>query len=255
MKKYELTDEKLNVGVKTLHRIKALVDFGDVKAGDLGGWIEKEENLSQEGNAWVYGNAKVYGNALICGNVQVRGAAWVYDNAKVYGGAKVYGNDWVYGNIQVCDDALIYGNSGIASVQLGYERSMKKKLFISCPMKDRTKENIKSSMERMHKIAEAIVNEELEVIDTWIDEDAPDKAIHPGVWYLGKSIELLAEADYFIGILPSKAFNGCNIEAAVAKDYGIKSILVDVNKLIPDAALIESMYCNCEQQPEIYKLY
>ena len=59
MKKYELTSEtKVFLG-KTLYRIKALVQFGNVNAGDLGGWIEKEENLSQSGNAWVSGNAEV----------------------------------------------------------------------------------------------------------------------------------------------------------------------------------------------------
>ena len=47
------------------YRIKALTFFSDVKEGDLGGWIEKEENLSQEGSTWVYGNATVYGNAEI----------------------------------------------------------------------------------------------------------------------------------------------------------------------------------------------
>ena len=57
MKKYELTtDTKMVLGRK-LFRIKALVSFGNVKIGDLGGYIEKEENLSQEGNAWVSGNA------------------------------------------------------------------------------------------------------------------------------------------------------------------------------------------------------
>ena len=66
VKKYELTSEtKVFLG-KTLYRIKALVQFGNVNAGDLGGWIEKEENLSQSGNAWVYGNARVYGNAEVC---------------------------------------------------------------------------------------------------------------------------------------------------------------------------------------------
>lgn len=61
----------------TLHRIKALRDFGNIKAGDLGGWIEKEENLSHDGDAWVCGNAKVYGNA------KVSGSAKVCDNARV----------------------------------------------------------------------------------------------------------------------------------------------------------------------------
>ena len=64
-KKYELTDETQEWNGRTLHRIRALADFGDVKAGELGGWIEKEENLSHNGNAWVYGDAQVYGNAEI----------------------------------------------------------------------------------------------------------------------------------------------------------------------------------------------
>ena len=63
MKKYELTGEcKVYFGV-TLRRIKSLIDFSDVKKGELGGFIEKEENLSHGGDAWVYGNARVSGNA------------------------------------------------------------------------------------------------------------------------------------------------------------------------------------------------
>lgn len=57
MKKYEFTGEtKIRCGI-TLHRIRALKDFGVVCAGDIGGWIEKESNLSHEGNCWVYGEA------------------------------------------------------------------------------------------------------------------------------------------------------------------------------------------------------
>lgn len=65
MKKYRLTDEKIIVGCTTLYRIQALRDFGDVKEGEFGGWIESEKNLSHEGSAWIYGNAWVYGDADI----------------------------------------------------------------------------------------------------------------------------------------------------------------------------------------------
>ncbi len=64
-KKYDFTDEMKVFGGITLRRIVALRDFGDVKAGDKGGWIEKEENLSQDGNAWVFGNAQVCGDAHV----------------------------------------------------------------------------------------------------------------------------------------------------------------------------------------------
>ena len=69
MKKYEFTGEtkeiRLLFRTATLHRIRATVAFGIVEVGDLGGWIEKEENLSHEGKAWVWGNAEVWGNAKV----------------------------------------------------------------------------------------------------------------------------------------------------------------------------------------------
>ena len=75
--KYELTNETKNFYGITLHRIRALRDIpsAGVKSGDLGGWIEKEHNFSQYGNAWVYGNAQVYGNAEVYGDAEVCGDA------------------------------------------------------------------------------------------------------------------------------------------------------------------------------------
>ena len=71
-KKYELVvDDTITLWGWKLFRIKALISFGSVDAGDLGGYIHKEENLSQEGDAWVSGNAKVWGNAEVSGNAEV----------------------------------------------------------------------------------------------------------------------------------------------------------------------------------------
>nr|DAD74172.1 MAG TPA: Putative transferase, nesg, ydcK, Structural Genomics.38A [Myoviridae sp. ctplG2] len=77
MKKFELTTESITFLGRTLFRIKALISFGNVKAGELGGYIEKEGNLSHEGNAWVCGDAWVYGDARVYGD------AWVCDNADI----------------------------------------------------------------------------------------------------------------------------------------------------------------------------
>ena len=82
-KKYKLTAETCEYEGCVLHRIVALKDFSSVKAGDKGGWIEKEENLSQDGCCWVYGDARVYGDAIVYGNARVYGNAEVYGNAKV----------------------------------------------------------------------------------------------------------------------------------------------------------------------------
>jgi hypothetical protein len=83
MKKYELTDEKKVIDGVTLHRIRALVDIPehDVKAGDLGGWIEAERNLSQKGAAWVADSARVIGEAWVTGSARVMGEALVMDSA------------------------------------------------------------------------------------------------------------------------------------------------------------------------------
>ena len=109
--KYKLLEKEEN----GLCRIQALVDFSDVKAGDTGGYIEREENLSQYGDSWVYDNAIVYGNAMVYGN------AWIYDNARAYGNARVYrdariyDNARVYGNAEVYDNAEVYGNAWISA--------------------------------------------------------------------------------------------------------------------------------------------
>ena len=142
-RKYELTNETREFHGRVLHRIRALKDFGSVRAGDLGGWIEKEDNLSQFGACWVYGNAVVDenamvrenalvfesalvsgnavvdGNALVSGNARVYGSAWVYgnavvdENARVRENARVYGSAMVYGDAQVYENALVYGNARV----------------------------------------------------------------------------------------------------------------------------------------------
>lgn len=84
MKKYELTEETFTVFGKTLYRIRAVRDFGSVKTGEFGGYIEKEENLSHFGNARVFDNAWVYGNAKVYGDARVSGNARVYGNAEVF---------------------------------------------------------------------------------------------------------------------------------------------------------------------------
>lgn len=84
-RKYELTNETREFHGMVLHRIRALKDFGGVRAGDLGGWVEKEDNLSQLGACWVYENALVCGKAQVYGKARVGGDALVYENALVAG--------------------------------------------------------------------------------------------------------------------------------------------------------------------------
>lgn len=104
--KYELTEETKEINGVTLHRIKRIED------GVLGGFIEKEENLSQNrGNAWVEDEACVYGNARVFGNALVSNSAIVCGNAEVGNRAKIYDNAVVKGDTEINGDAEIFGNA------------------------------------------------------------------------------------------------------------------------------------------------
>ena len=119
MKKYEFTGETIKSCGKVLHRIRAVRNFNGVKKGQLGGFIEKEENLSHDGDAWVYDNAKVFNNAEVCGNAriyfkgEVSDNARICDNAWINGSVVVYGNVRIGGNARICGNAWIYSNAEI----------------------------------------------------------------------------------------------------------------------------------------------
>ena len=129
-KKFELTNETIVVDGRILHRIKSLRDIPGtpIKKGYLGGFVEKEENLSHEGNCWIYDNARIFGDACVYADARVSDNAHVYDNARVYGNAWVYGNvhisgnTWLYGNVHVYgnalvrDNARVYGDANIKSL-------------------------------------------------------------------------------------------------------------------------------------------
>lgn len=104
-KKYEFTGETKELYGRTLNRIRAIKDFGNVDKGELGGWIEKEENLSHEGNCWVYDDAMAYDDAEVGGNAKIYGSSKVYGKAKIVGNAKIFSNVEVFGKAKVYDDA------------------------------------------------------------------------------------------------------------------------------------------------------
>lgn len=136
MKHFKLREDlSIEVEGRTLYRIEALTDIPSkgVKKGDIGGWIEKLDNLHDTAwvyddatvykNARVYGNAEVrcnalvaddatvYDNAIISGDAKVRDNAKVYENAAVYFSARVWENAEIYGYARVYDSAIVGGNA------------------------------------------------------------------------------------------------------------------------------------------------
>ena len=103
-KHFKLTEEtKVNEAGVTLHRIMATRDSRHAKAGEKGGFVEREDNLG--GEAWVDNNAEVWGEAFVyC-------YAYVNGNARVYGNAQIYDYAWVGEDARVYDNARIYDSA------------------------------------------------------------------------------------------------------------------------------------------------
>ena len=117
MQKYCFSEEDtIETDGHVLHWIKALRDipYANVGAGDFGGWIEKEENLSQVGDAWVSEHASVYDDAWVYGDAQIRG------NARVYGRAQVYNRARIFDDVRVYDDAIVYEDAIISGAARVY---------------------------------------------------------------------------------------------------------------------------------------
>ena len=116
MKKYRVTKESIMIDGEPVYRIKALKSFGNVKKGDLGGFVDDEDNLSQEGDCWIYGDAAVYGGGCLYDNAQVS------DNVRVFGNAELFDNTRISGNARIYDESIVRGNANISGdVQIYHE--------------------------------------------------------------------------------------------------------------------------------------
>lgn len=127
MKKYEIVSGKhMKWDGHTLYRIKACRSFTTnsgrkVKKGDLGGWIEKEDNLSQKENdtSWIFDDAKAYGgadvfdNAIVSDYAQIFGGASAWDNVEIFGNAKIGDGAEIYGQAKIFDNAEIFGRATV----------------------------------------------------------------------------------------------------------------------------------------------
>lgn len=93
--KYELTDKCIEFEGTKVYRIRALKTSWNDYKGELGGYVESEDNLSQNGDCWVTGNA------IVCKDAYVAGNAFVKDNAIITNDADIHGKTLVGGNSRI----------------------------------------------------------------------------------------------------------------------------------------------------------
>ena len=100
-----------------------------------------------------------------------------------------------------------------------------KKVFISVPMKDKTKEEIKNTISIMKCKAIEEAGIDVEFINTIVQDKPPYNTNNEAIWYLGKSIELLSQCDALVCLKEiENKYNGCIIEKEIAKRYGLQII-------------------------------
>lgn len=113
--KYVFTDEVKG----NLRRIRAIRDFGDVLSGSLGGFLEKEENLSHEGDCWVYDNAIVRDDAQVLDHAKLKGSSIMFgrstleERATVSGKCALSGFSQVTGSSRLGGEIEVHGNATV----------------------------------------------------------------------------------------------------------------------------------------------
>ena len=108
-RKFVLSVRRMTMSGRPVYRIRACRDIptlGVIK-GEFGGWVEREENLSQEGDCWIFNDAQVGDNAVVSGSAIVADGAMVFDSARISGNARIQDSARVYGKAVVTDKAKV----------------------------------------------------------------------------------------------------------------------------------------------------
>ena len=238
-KKYELSDITMEFGIKTLYKIRALKNFSDVKKGDLGGWVSSENNLSQEGNCWIYDEAKCMDNARMYDNSCMYDYSEMYDSSRMYGYSKMYdssemhdsstmyGNSIMYGNSMMCGYSKMFDNTEMFDDSAMYEYSVMNGYSIMFGNSEMHGDSEMHDHSRMYgdsilKDEEKLYGELISKVDKFIDISNPKGEMVTGVLKDGEvlfNVGNLSEInkEEFLDIL----YNGNEIieESSSRKEY------------------------------------
>lgn len=120
-KKYKIRrDLSMEYAGHNLYRIEALKNFGHIIAGDIGGYIEKEDNLSHYYSCWIHNNAKVmddarvHDNAQVCNEAVIKEDAEIFDEVTVFDKAIISGNVSLFHEVEISNSAIVSGNAFIS---------------------------------------------------------------------------------------------------------------------------------------------
>lgn len=125
-----------------------------------------------------------------------------------------------------------------------------KKLYISVPITGRNNASILNTFKKMHKLAELTFGQKLEVVNPY-PEYGTEENYDNDIKYLAEGIQLLSNADYFIGVYYIGGANRCNNEAFIARNYkSLETIQLNVRDCVflKDVAERERFYRHQEDE-------
>lgn len=200
-KKYEFTGHTKIVDGHVLNEIRARFPFHnliDIRAGQLGGWIESEKNLSQKGDAWITQDSCIYGNAVVSGNAFIYNDSVIKDNAVIKGGN--------FEKCLVCDNAVI---DKVDAEQTTFKDSAK----VSC-----------------HEVNNSVVSGNAQLLGD--NTEVNDSTITDNVIVKDSSIyKCKISGDYKI---ENQDFFGRNLTSNVSKDCAVAIEISDKSKIMKD---------------------
>ena len=138
-KKYEILMDKENTiewKGHTLHRIRALRDFGDIKKGDIGGFVENENNLSHKGNCWIYDDAKAMDDSIMYDNSRIYDKSELHDDSIMHNYTRMYDYSELHNNSIMNDDSAMYDNSTMYDYSIMYDNS---EMYNNSTLKNKTR--------------------------------------------------------------------------------------------------------------------
>ena len=98
-----------------------------------------------------------------------------------------------------------------------------KKVFVSIPLKGRSKEDIEESLKKIEEAVKGLIDKDVEVLHQKVEDlpdfDKGDEGFEDNLEFLAKDIELMADADYFATIDSNWDFRHCSLEEDIFRRY------------------------------------
>lgn len=98
-----------------------------------------------------------------------------------------------------------------------------KKVFVSIPLKGRSKDEIQSSLDKIEDAVKGLLDKDVEVLHQDLNDlpdfDKGEEGFEDNLEFLAKDIELMAEADYFATIDNNYSFRHCGVEEDIFRRY------------------------------------